>query len=120
MSEFTEALGQIYERHAEEMQHLVSSFRKKNSELRKERPACPSSLFHTWETLLQEVEIDSQAHSDIANILGRQVRNDENNCFFFKRAVSYFMAILGRREINVIMMSEPIKSRLCFCRYLGR
>jgi len=37
------------------------------------RPACPSSLFHTWETLLQEVEIDSQAHSDIASILGRQV-----------------------------------------------
>lgn len=37
------------------------------------RPACPSALFHTWETLLQEVEIDSQAHSDIASILGRQV-----------------------------------------------
>jgi uncharacterized protein (UPF0332 family) len=41
--------------------------------LRAYRPACPSSLFHTWETLLQEVEIDSQAHSDIASILGRQV-----------------------------------------------
>jgi hypothetical protein len=37
------------------------------------RPACPSALFHTWETLLQEVEIDSQAQSDIAFILGRQV-----------------------------------------------
>jgi hypothetical protein len=30
-------------------------------------------LFHTWETLLQEVEIDSQALGDIASILGRQV-----------------------------------------------
>lgn len=73
VSEFTEALAHIYEQHAEEMQLLVSNFRKKNSELRKERPACASSLFHTWETLLQEVEIDSQAHSDIASILGRQV-----------------------------------------------
>lgn len=73
VSEFTESLAHIYEQHAEEMQLLVSNFRKKNSELRKERPACASSLFHTWETLLQEVEIDSQAHSDIASILGRQV-----------------------------------------------
>lgn len=37
------------------------------------RPACPSSIFHTWETLLQEVEIDSQALGDIGSILGRQV-----------------------------------------------
>ncbi|VEN64189.1 unnamed protein product [Callosobruchus maculatus] len=63
----------MYERHAEELQMLVTNFRKRNSELRKERPACPSSLFHTWETLLQEVEIDSQALADIASILSRQV-----------------------------------------------
>nr|CAH7722056.1 unnamed protein product [Callosobruchus chinensis] len=63
----------MYERHAEELQMLVTNFRKRNSELRKERPACPSSLFHTWETLLQEVEIDSQALGDIASILSRQV-----------------------------------------------
>lgn len=73
VSDFTQQLSQIYEQHAEELQLLVSNFRKRNGELRKERPACPSSLFHTWETLLQEVEIDSQAHSDIASILGRQV-----------------------------------------------
>lgn len=73
VSDFTQQLSQIYEQHAEQMQLLVSNFRKRNGELRKERPACPSSLFHTWETLLQEVEIDSQAHSDIASILGRQV-----------------------------------------------
>ncbi|KAJ8888048.1 hypothetical protein PR048_007534, partial [Dryococelus australis] len=73
VSDFTQQLAQIHEQHAEEMQLLVANFRKRNAELRKERPACPSSLFHTWETLLQEVEIDSQAHSDIASILGRQV-----------------------------------------------
>ncbi|CAH1104158.1 unnamed protein product [Psylliodes chrysocephalus] len=73
VSDFTQQLGQMYEHHAEELQMLVANFRKRNGELRKERPACPSSLFHTWETLLQEVEIDSQALGDIASILGRQV-----------------------------------------------
>ncbi|XP_063929402.1 uncharacterized protein LOC135141810 isoform X7 [Zophobas morio] len=73
VSDFTQQLGQMYEQHAEELQMLVANFRKRNGELRKERPACPSSLFHTWETLLQEVEIDSQALGDIASILGRQV-----------------------------------------------
>ncbi|XP_074036560.1 SH3 and cysteine-rich domain-containing protein isoform X9 [Leptinotarsa decemlineata] len=73
VSDFTQQLGQMYEQHAEELQLLVANFRKRNGELRKERPACPSSLFHTWETLLQEVEIDSQALGDIASILGRQV-----------------------------------------------
>ncbi|KAG5894684.1 hypothetical protein JTB14_014333 [Gonioctena quinquepunctata] len=73
LSDFTQQLGQMYEQHAEELQMLVANFRKRNGDLRKERPACPSSLFHTWETLLQEVEIDSQALGDIASILGRQV-----------------------------------------------
>ncbi|XP_044736642.1 uncharacterized protein LOC123298621 [Chrysoperla carnea] len=73
VSDFTQHLSQIYEQNAEQLQLLVENFRKRNGELRKERPACPSSLFHTWETLLQEVEIDSQNHSDIASILSRQV-----------------------------------------------
>lgn len=73
VSEFTESLARIYEQHAEEMQLLVSNFRKKNSEFRKEKPASNSSLFHSWETFLQEVEIDSQAHSEIASVLERQV-----------------------------------------------
>ncbi|XP_046668612.1 uncharacterized protein LOC124359657 isoform X10 [Homalodisca vitripennis] len=73
VSDFTQELSQMYEQHAEELALLVANFRKKNAELRKERPACPSSLFHTWETLLQEVEVDSQAHSDIASVFGRQV-----------------------------------------------
>ncbi|KAH1009901.1 hypothetical protein HUJ04_002197 [Dendroctonus ponderosae] len=55
----------MYEQHAEEMQMLVANFRKRNNELRKERPACPSSLFHTWEALLQEVEIDSQTNHEL-------------------------------------------------------
>ncbi|XP_059620502.1 uncharacterized protein LOC132264349 isoform X4 [Phlebotomus argentipes] len=73
VSDFTESLAQVYEQHAEALQVLVSNYRKKNSELRKERPACHSTLFHAWETLLQEIEADSQSTSDVANALSRQV-----------------------------------------------
>ncbi|XP_071442734.1 uncharacterized protein Stacl isoform X5 [Hetaerina americana] len=73
VSDFTQQLSQVYEAHAEELQRLVEGFRKRNAELRKERPACQSTVFTAWETLLAEVEVDSQAHSDIASVLGRQV-----------------------------------------------
>lgn len=36
VSDFTETLAQIYEKHAEELQAHVSNYRKKNGELRKE------------------------------------------------------------------------------------
>ena len=37
------------------------------------RPASQSSLFHAWETFLQEIEADSQSTSDVASALSRQV-----------------------------------------------
>ncbi|XP_050305294.1 uncharacterized protein LOC126742589 isoform X10 [Anthonomus grandis grandis] len=88
VSDFTQQLGQMYEQHAEEMQMLVSNFRKRNNELRKERPACPSSLYHTWEALLQEVEIDSQAMNEIALILGRQVSRPMLERSFYRKIQS--------------------------------
>lgn len=36
VSDFTDTLAQVYEKHAEELQVVVSNFRKKNGELRKE------------------------------------------------------------------------------------
>lgn len=44
VSDFTETLAQLYEKHAEELQVLVSNYRKKNGELRKEV---------NWERLMQ-------------------------------------------------------------------
>lgn len=110
VSDFTQQLSQLYEQHGESLQMLVSSFRKRNSELRKERyannycficrylnnqisfvliyrlinefilciifrPSCPSTLFQTWETFLQEIEADSVTATDIAKTLSRQVSN---------------------------------------------
>ncbi|XP_014363595.2 uncharacterized protein LOC106714961 isoform X2 [Papilio machaon] len=73
VSDFTTQLSQLYERHSTEMQALVANFRKRNSELRKERASCPSSLFHTWETLLQEVEADVVGCTNAATSLERMV-----------------------------------------------
>lgn len=73
VSDFAQQLATVHEQHAEELQLLVETFRKRNADLRRERPLYPSMLFASWETFLQEVEVDSQIHSDIASILGRHV-----------------------------------------------
>ncbi|XP_038210271.1 uncharacterized protein LOC119831091 isoform X5 [Zerene cesonia] len=73
VADFTTQLSQVYERHSAELQVLVANFRKRNSELRKERASCPSSLFHTWETFLQEVEADVVGFSNASTSLERSV-----------------------------------------------
>nr|XP_049703287.1 uncharacterized protein LOC110375307 isoform X5 [Helicoverpa armigera] len=73
VADFTTQLSQLYEHHSSELQILVANFRKRSSELRKERATCPSSLFHTWETLLQEVEADVVGFNNAAQSLERLV-----------------------------------------------
>ncbi|KAK6640081.1 hypothetical protein RUM43_008358 [Polyplax serrata] len=111
VSEFTESLARIYEQHAEEMQLLVSNFRKKNSEFRKEKPASNSSLFHSWETFLQEVEIDSQAHSEIASVLERQISRPLLEKSFFRKIQS--RKVFSHRDSyeNVIKQAEEKLSK---------
>uniref|UniRef100_A0A2H1V929 SFRICE_030733 n=1 Tax=Spodoptera frugiperda TaxID=7108 RepID=A0A2H1V929_SPOFR len=50
MADFTTQLSQLYEHHSTELQVLVASFRKRSSELRKERsditPACDVTQGH--------------------------------------------------------------------------
>ncbi|KAI5753781.1 hypothetical protein M8J77_003302 [Diaphorina citri] len=94
----------MYEQHAAELQLLVANFRKKNAELRKERPACPSSLFHTWENLLQEVEVDSQAHSDIASVFGRQVSRPLLERSFHRKVQA--RKVFGHRESFEILINK--------------
>nr|XP_018898591.1 PREDICTED: uncharacterized protein LOC109031500 isoform X9 [Bemisia tabaci] len=104
VSDFTQELSKMYEQHAEELQHLVANFRKKNAELRKERPACPSSLVHTWESLLQEVEVDSQAHSDVASVLGRQVSRPLLERSFHRKVQS--RKVFAHRETLELMINK--------------
>lgn len=44
-----------------------------------------SSMQQLWETLLQEVEADSQAHGEIASVLGRQVSRDTLEKTFYRK-----------------------------------
>ncbi|XP_068897063.1 uncharacterized protein Stacl isoform X4 [Tenebrio molitor] len=113
VSDFTQQLGQMYEQHAQELQMLVANFRKRNGELRKERPACPSSLFHTWETLLQEVEIDSQALGDIASILGRQVSRPLLERSFHRKIQS--RKVFSQRESYETIVAKT-EEKLVKCR----
>ncbi|XP_049954638.1 uncharacterized protein LOC126470681 [Schistocerca serialis cubense] len=113
LSDFTQQLSQVYEQHAEELQLLVSSFRKRNAELRKERPACHSSLFQTWETLLQEVEVDSQAHADIASILGRQVARPLLERTFHRKIQS--RKVFTHRESFEVILAKA-EDKLAKCR----
>jgi len=73
VSEFTQQLSVIEDEHAQQLQLLIETFRKKNAELRKDRPSGSNGLFQAWETLLQEVEVDSAAVCDVANCLSRKV-----------------------------------------------
>lgn len=83
------------------------------------RPGCPSSLFHTWETLLQEVEIDSQALGDIASILGRQVSRPLLEKSFFRKIQSRkvfthresYETIIAKTEEK---LAKVIKERIVF------
>lgn len=76
-------------------------------------PACPSSLFHTWETLLQDVEIDSQALSEIASIFGRQVSRSLLEKSFHRKIQSRktfahresYETIIARTEEKLIKVS---------------
>ncbi|RZF34440.1 hypothetical protein LSTR_LSTR012191, partial [Laodelphax striatellus] len=112
VSDFTQELSQMYEQHAGELQLLVANFRKKNAELRKEKPNCPSSLFHTWETLLQEVEADSQAHGDIASVFGRQVSRPllERS---FHRKVQARKVFAHRENFEVVITKAEDKLAKC-------
>ncbi|KAG8272212.1 hypothetical protein J6590_046090 [Homalodisca vitripennis] len=107
-------LSQMYEQHAEELALLVANFRKKNAELRKERPACPSSLFHTWETLLQEVEVDSQAHSDIASVFGRQVSRPLLERSFHRKVQS--RKVFAHRESFELVVNKAEEKLAKACR----
>ncbi|XP_045474669.1 uncharacterized protein LOC123680682 isoform X6 [Harmonia axyridis] len=113
VSDFSQQLGQLYEQHAEELHMLVSNFRKRNGELRKERAACPSSLFHTWETLLQEVDIDSQALGEIGSILGRQVSRPLLERSFHRKIQS--RKVFSHRESYDVIITKT-EEKLAKCR----
>ncbi|XP_037816860.1 uncharacterized protein LOC119607140 [Lucilia sericata] len=113
VSDFTETLSHLYEEHATALQALVTNFRKKNAELRKERPACHLSIFQAWETFLQEVETDSQASNDVANVLYRQVSRPMLDKSFHRKVQS--RKIFTHRESFETIIAKT-EEKLSKCR----
>nr|XP_036223543.1 uncharacterized protein LOC106627125 isoform X2 [Bactrocera oleae] len=113
VSDFTETLSHLYEEHATALQSLVSNFRKKNAELRKERPACHLAIFQAWETFLQEVETDSQASNDVASVLSRQVSRPMLDKSFHRKVQS--RKIFTHRESFETIIAKT-EEKLSKCR----
>ncbi|XP_028966591.1 uncharacterized protein LOC100905273 [Galendromus occidentalis] len=111
VADFTQQLSSLHEQHAEELQLLVESFRKRNAELRKERPTHTSSLFNCWEILLQEVEVDSQVHGDIARSLSQNVGVMLLEKTFFRKIQS--RKIFSHRESfeTILTKAEELLSK---------
>uniref|UniRef100_A0A182N9N1 F-BAR domain-containing protein n=1 Tax=Anopheles dirus TaxID=7168 RepID=A0A182N9N1_9DIPT len=116
VSDFSETLAQLYEQHAEALQVLVSNYRKRNSELRKERPACQSNLFTAWETLLQEIEADSQATIDVASTLSRQVARPLLERSFYRKVQSR-KVFTHRESFDTIISKTEEKLSKCRIEY---
>ncbi|ALC41384.1 CG43729, partial [Drosophila busckii] len=113
VSDFNESLSQLYEEHATALQTLVSNYRKKNAELRKERPACHLAIFQAWETFLQETETDSQACNDVASVLSRQVSRPMLDKSFHRKVQS--RKIFTHRESFETIIAKT-EEKLSKCR----
>ncbi|GFO19668.1 hypothetical protein PoB_004617300 [Plakobranchus ocellatus] len=74
VSEFAQQMAVAHEAFSKEIQAIISTFKRKNYELKKQRPMeTPNCIFSTWEALLQETEVDAQAHLDAASLLLKNV-----------------------------------------------
>ncbi|XP_027848782.1 uncharacterized protein LOC114128466 isoform X14 [Aphis gossypii] len=113
VSDFTQELSQMYEQHAAELQLLVTNFRKKNTDLRKDRPSFPSQLFYTWETFLQEVETDSKSISDVASVLGRQISRPLLDRSFHRKVQS--RKVFSQRD-SLELILQKSEDKLLKCR----
>lgn len=69
-----------------------------------DRPNCQSSLFHLWELLLQEVEVDSQSQGDVANVFARQVSRPLLDRSFHRKVQA--RKIFGHRDSFEIIINK--------------
>nr|XP_037288932.1 uncharacterized protein LOC119181793 [Rhipicephalus microplus] len=111
VADFTQQLSKLHSRHAEELQLLVEAFRKRNSELRKERPPYHSSLFNCWEVLLQEVEVDSQVHGDISRCLSQHMGVMLLEKTFHRKAQSRKVFLHRESFENILVKAEELLNK---------
>ena len=81
---------------------LVETFRKRNADIRKERIPYVSSLFSMWEQLLQQVEVETHSHGEIAKHLTRNLGTGLLEKTFHKKIQSR-KAFLHRESMEAIL-----------------
>ena len=102
VADFTQQWSILHERHSEELQVLVETFRKRNADIRKERISYSSNLFTMWEQLLQQVEVDTHSHGEISKHLNRHLGAGLLEKTFHKKIQSR-RAFLHRESIESIL-----------------
>ncbi|CAB4067311.1 unnamed protein product [Lepeophtheirus salmonis] len=113
MSDFTHDLSKIHEQHSDDLQNLVEDYRRRNSDFRGDRvTSSNNSLLSLWDSFLQEIEMDSQIHSDIAGIFLRVISRPLLEKTFHMKIQSRkvfnhresFESVLGKNRRNANQM----------------
>lgn len=80
---------------------------------------CSSQIFHAWESLLQEVEIDSQIHADVAGTLNRHVSRPLIEKTFFRKIQSR-KVFTHRESFDTILAKTEDMLKKVSCKGLER
>ncbi|XP_041366943.1 uncharacterized protein LOC121381665 [Gigantopelta aegis] len=107
VAEFAQQIAATYEHVSKEIQSITTTFRKKNYELKKERPTdTTSTISIAWESLLQETEMDAQAHLDVASLLIKNVYRPLSDVASYKRSQGQKLCTFRENFENLLEDSE--------------
>ncbi|XP_025086409.1 uncharacterized protein LOC112559399 [Pomacea canaliculata] len=107
VSEFAQHMAVAHELFSKEVRSVVATFKRRSYELKRERPTdTPCSIFTAWEKLLQETEMDAQAHLDAAGLLIKNVHRPLQEVASHK--TSQTRQLIAFRELleNLIQQTE--------------
>jgi len=109
-SDFTGSLARLHENHAEQLQLLVHSYRMKGSADARQDRSNLGPIGLAWESLLQETEVDSTLHTEIAQTLSRDVaRPLLQNTFYRKLEARKIIAHRDSFDSIIAKAEEQLK-----------
>ncbi|ESP05118.1 hypothetical protein LOTGIDRAFT_102170, partial [Lottia gigantea] len=113
-AEFAQQMAAAHEHFSKEIQSVISSFRRRNYELKKERPVdTESTVFKAWETLLNVSEMDAQAHLDAASLLIKNVYQPLEAVAEHKRSQAQRICSF-RENFETILHKSDTKVNSCY------
>ncbi|XP_048241790.1 uncharacterized protein LOC124114609 isoform X1 [Haliotis rufescens] len=107
VAEFAQQMAAAHEHFSKEIQSVIATFRRRNYDLNKERPVeQPSTIFKAWECLLQESEMDAQAHLDAASLLIKNVYKPLEMVASYKSSQAQKLCSFRDNFENILSKSE--------------